>query len=75
MGDRDRRFKAMRAALKDFKQIHEFCKPLLKTRLGLDVDVDQAQYVHQPFKVFAPPVNPPGLETSLEPPPHICDAP
>jgi hypothetical protein len=65
MGYRDTRFKALRAALKDFKQIHEFCKPLLKRQLGLEVEVGQAQYIHQPFKVFASQVNPPGLEISL----------
>jgi len=65
MGYRDARFKALQAALKDFKQIHEFCKPLLKTQLGLDVEVDQAQYLHQPFKVFATPIGLPGFEISL----------
>nr|WP_110635530.1 NEL-type E3 ubiquitin ligase domain-containing protein [Pseudomonas sp. CC120222-01a] len=70
--DRDKQFKALRGALKGFKQIHEFCKPLLSLQLGLDVEVDQAQYVHQPYTVLEPQVNSPGLEISLgEPQPPI----
>ncbi|WP_372240381.1 NEL-type E3 ubiquitin ligase domain-containing protein [Pseudomonas sp. MN1F] len=68
IGDRDTQFKALRGALKGFKQIHEFCKPLLSQQLGLDVEVDQAQYIHQPYKVFIEQTNPPGLEISLDQP-------
>ena len=72
MGCRDARFAALRGALQGFKQISEFCKPLLKARLGLGVEVDQAQYVHQPYKLFTTQMNPPGLEFSLgEEPPLI----
>ncbi|WP_315973003.1 NEL-type E3 ubiquitin ligase domain-containing protein [Pseudomonas vlassakiae] len=68
IGDRDAQFKALRGALRGFKQIHEFCKPLLSEQLGLDVEVDQAQYIHQPYKVFIKQTNPPGLEISLDQP-------
>ncbi|WP_189660591.1 NEL-type E3 ubiquitin ligase domain-containing protein [Pseudomonas vlassakiae] len=66
--DRDTGLKALRGALKGLKQIHEFCKPLLSQQLGLDVEVDQAQYIHQPYKVFTEQTNPPGLEISLDQP-------
>ncbi|MFJ4156715.1 dermonecrotic toxin domain-containing protein [Pseudomonas sp. NPDC089752] len=65
MTDRDTRIKALHGALKDFKSIREFCKPLLAARLGLSVEVDQAQYIHQPSKTYKHQVNPPGLEISL----------
>ncbi|MFJ4353431.1 NEL-type E3 ubiquitin ligase domain-containing protein [Pseudomonas sp. NPDC089428] len=59
---RDAQFKALRTALKDFRQIGEFCKPLLEQRLAQDIDVEQAQYLHQPYKVYTTQQNPPGLE-------------
>ncbi len=62
---RDAGFKALRVALKDFRQISEFCKPLLESRLGPNINVDKAQYLHQPFKVYTTLVNPPGLDISL----------
>lgn len=63
---RDAGFKALRVALKDFRQISEFCKPLLESRLGQNVNVDEAQYLHQPFKRFITLQNPPGLEISID---------
>ncbi|KIC82804.1 leucine-rich repeat-containing protein [Pseudomonas sp. C5pp] len=62
---RDAEFKALRALLEDFRQISEFCKPLLESRLGPDVKADKAQYLHQPFKVYTTLVNIPGLDFSL----------
>ncbi|WP_409280091.1 NEL-type E3 ubiquitin ligase domain-containing protein [Pseudomonas sp. KCJK8751] len=62
---RDAEFKALRALLEDFRQISEFCKPLLESRLGPDVKADKAQYLHQPFKVYTTLVNVPGLDFSL----------
>ena len=62
---RDAGFKALRVALKDFRQISEFCKPLLESRLGPNIDVDKARYLHQPFKVYTTLVNPPGLDISI----------
>ncbi|MNO26754.1 E3 ubiquitin-protein ligase ipaH3 [compost metagenome] len=62
---RDAKFKSLRVLLKDFRQISEFCKPLLEGRLGPDVKVDKAQYLHQPFKVYTTQVNAPGLDFSL----------
>ncbi|MEE1917622.1 MULTISPECIES: NEL-type E3 ubiquitin ligase domain-containing protein [Pseudomonas] len=58
-------FKALQALLDDFRQISEFCKPLLEGRLGPDVEVDKAQYLHQPFKVYTTLENVPGLDFSL----------
>ncbi|WP_371917560.1 NEL-type E3 ubiquitin ligase domain-containing protein [Pseudomonas sp. B24(2017)] len=58
-------FKALQALLDDFRQISEFCKPLLEGRLGPDVEVDKAQYLHQPFKVYTTLENAPGLDFSL----------
>ncbi|MGE8114150.1 NEL-type E3 ubiquitin ligase domain-containing protein [Pseudomonas sp. NPDC086566] len=72
IGGRDTRLKALHGALGELKQIHEFCKPLLSQRLGLDIEVDQARYIHQPYKVLAAQENAPGLEFSLgEPQPLI----
>lgn len=64
---RDARLKALRAALKDLRQIGEFCKPLLERRLPKGIDVDKAQYLHQPFKVYTTQQNPPGLDFGNEP--------
>ena len=75
IADRDTRLKALHGTLKGFKQIHEFCKPLLSLQLGLDVEVDQARYIHQPYKVFSKQVNPPGLEISLGQPEPLITVP
>ncbi|KHL75308.1 hypothetical protein PpSQ1_05940, partial [Pseudomonas putida] len=37
-------------ALVGFKDITTFCRPLLSSRLGLEVTVDKAQYNFQPFE-------------------------
>ncbi|WP_342248008.1 NEL-type E3 ubiquitin ligase domain-containing protein [Pseudomonas sp. OTU2001] len=58
-------FKALQALLDDFRQISEFCKPLLEGRLGPDVEVDKAQYLRQPFKVYITLENVPGLDISI----------
>ncbi|MBF8670627.1 hypothetical protein IR012_18370 [Pseudomonas putida] len=62
---RDAGFKSLRGLLEDFRQISEFCKPLLEDRLGPNVEVDKAQYLHQPFKVYTKLENVPGLDFSL----------
>ncbi|MBV4491087.1 hypothetical protein HU760_010835 [Pseudomonas sp. RD9SR1] len=62
---RDAGFKSLRGLLEDFKQISEFCKPLLDSGLGPDVKADQAQYLHQPFKEYTTLVNVPGFDFSL----------
>lgn len=64
---RDMQYKALRTALKDFRQIGEFCKPLLERRLAQAIDVEKAQYLHQPFKVYTTQQNPPGLDFGNEP--------
>ncbi|WP_181004498.1 leucine-rich repeat domain-containing protein [Pseudomonas putida] len=67
IGYRDTQVKALHAVLSKLKGISEFCKPLLEARLDLATDVEKAQYVHQPFEVVSPWINPPGFEFS--PPP------
>lgn len=62
---RDAAFKSLRILLEDFRQISEFCKPLLESRLGPDIKADKAQYLHQPFKVYTKLENAPGLDFSL----------
>ncbi|MEN5216424.1 NEL-type E3 ubiquitin ligase domain-containing protein [Pseudomonas pudica] len=62
---RDAAFKSLRILLEDFRQISEFCKPLLESRLGPDINADKAQYLHQPFKVYTKLENAPGLDFSL----------
>ncbi|ATP49713.1 hypothetical protein CR512_10165 [Pseudomonas putida] len=52
---RDTCLAQLRQALPGFKGIIEFCRPLLTDRLGLNMAVDQAQYVFQPFE---PIINP-----------------
>ncbi|WP_181427864.1 dermonecrotic toxin domain-containing protein [Pseudomonas mosselii] len=41
--------KALTEALQGLQGITEFCEPLLKARLGVQVSVTQAQFRHQPF--------------------------
>lgn len=48
---RDNCLAQLHQALSGFKGIIEFCQPLLTERLGLNVAVDQAQYVFQPFEL------------------------
>jgi len=52
---RDTCLAQLRQALPGFKGIIEFCRPLLTERLGLNVAVDQAQYVFQPFEPISNP--------------------
>ncbi|QHG68250.1 hypothetical protein C2H86_13860 [Pseudomonas putida] len=68
IGYRENQLKALQGALKGFQDIRTFCKPLLKEQLNLDVEVDKAQYVQQPYEIFTPWMNPPGLEFELAPP-------
>jgi Leucine-rich repeat (LRR) protein len=51
IGDREASFQALGDALKGLKDIRAFCKPLLETRLGQGIDVERAQYVHQPYEM------------------------
>jgi len=50
---RDKGVAQLRQALVGFKGIIEFCTPLLTERLNVNVPVDRAQYVFQPFEPIA----------------------
>ncbi|WP_350157406.1 NEL-type E3 ubiquitin ligase domain-containing protein [Pseudomonas kurunegalensis] len=50
---RDRSVAQLRKSLAGFQDIVAFCTPLLTERLNVDVPVDRAQYVFQPFEATA----------------------
>jgi len=65
---RDASRRALRDALAGLEGITAFCRPLLQARLGVEVRVDQAQYVHQATKVSRPttfPGRPPAVSEPL----------
>lgn len=64
---RDNSRRAIQAGLSALQGVTEFCIPLLQQRLGLDIPVDQAQYVHQATTVEQPerPPTGPAVPTEL----------
>lgn len=65
---RNKRLAHVKQALGEFKDIIAFCGPLLTERLKLNVPVDRAQYVFQPFESEANIwVGVPDVETPLVP--------
>ncbi|MFK0310158.1 NEL-type E3 ubiquitin ligase domain-containing protein [Pseudomonas sp. NPDC090233] len=54
----------LKKALAGLKGISEFCKPLLASRLRLNVAVDKAQYVFQPF-TYTPRIEPDTPEPAI----------
>ncbi|RWU19123.1 hypothetical protein DM813_22665 [Pseudomonas alkylphenolica] len=70
---RDNSRRALQTALSALQGVTEFCAPLLQRRLGLDIPVDQAQYVHQATKVEKPKGSPGGPAVPTEPGDIVAD--
>lgn len=70
---RDASRRVLRDALAGLEGITAFCRPLLQARLGVEVRVDQAQYVHQATKVSHPTTSPSRPPAVSEPLPIVPD--
>lgn len=75
--------KALAKALQDMRGITEFCEPLLKARLGVQVSVTEAQFKQQPFtqmqegasRIQRPPMTYPTLRSSSNGLPALLPSP